>query len=181
MELIFTISIVVFIFWVIKRNKNIDKEFIKEEKKNNSQHEKETVQVKSDDFSTLHPYEIVGAFGDLMVKTSNESDTFFDVSVLPYPKKIIKEALFKAIKLSDDKDKTEQLKIGLLQLGQFQENIGSKPIKNPIRSVLQEIGEDIDEEIKKMAAVNEKDIEYHKSLQVIAEREYQFNKSLIDL
>tara|TARA_B100001093_G_C26468844_1_gene859682 strand:- start:136 stop:687 length:552 start_codon:yes stop_codon:yes gene_type:complete len=179
MEIIIAITLIAFIFWVRERNKKIDKDFNEELKKNSSS-KKEINKIKNDDIKSSDIYEIIGDFGDLMTETSREYDSFFDVSILPHPKKIIKESLISAIKKSNDKEITAQLKVGLLQLTQFQENIGPKPIINGITSLLINNSLEPEELARKMDAIeNEDNSKYYDSLRVIADREYKFYESLL--
>ena len=75
------------------------------------------------DNKTEETTKIVQAFGGALL----EYDTSFsihDVDKLPYDKEKIAEAIIYSISVLNDKNLIEQLKVGLLSLCSFQENIG---------------------------------------------------------
>jgi len=68
--------------------------------------------------------EIIKAYGDSMVNSAPPSTGVADVSMLPYPKETIKAAIQIALKHTDDQETLNALKIGYLQLSDWQENVG---------------------------------------------------------
>ncbi len=70
---------------------------------------------------------IINDFGGLMEKYDYMSK-FYDVSLLPYSKKDIYDAIVMACKVTQEDSQRELLKIGHQSLTHFQENIGDQPI-----------------------------------------------------
>ena len=67
---------------------------------------------------------IIQAYGDSMVNNAPPSTGVADVSMLPYPKETIKAAIQIALKHTEDQEMLSSLKIGYLQLSDWQENVG---------------------------------------------------------
>ena len=70
---------------------------------------------------------IVQEFGNTLLKYDT-SLSIYDVDKLPHDKEKIAEAIIYSISKVDDKSTIEQLKVGLLSLCMFQENIGESKI-----------------------------------------------------
>ena len=68
--------------------------------------------------------EIIKAYGNLMVNNAPPSTGVADVSMLPYPKETIKAAIHIALKHTENQEMLNSLKIGYLQLSDWQENVG---------------------------------------------------------
>jgi len=68
--------------------------------------------------------EIIKAYGDSMVNNAPPSTGVADVSMLPYPKETIKAAILIALKHTEDQEMLSSLKIGYIQLSDWQENVG---------------------------------------------------------
>ncbi len=68
--------------------------------------------------------EIIKAYGDSMVNNAPPSTGVADVSILPYPKETIKAAIQIALKRTENQEMLNSLKIGYLQLSDWQENVG---------------------------------------------------------
>jgi hypothetical protein len=115
---------------------------------------------------------IVQAFG----KTLGEYDTsssIHDVDKLPYDKKTIAEAIIYSISISEDKSQIELLKVGLLSLCSFQENIGES-IAGQVDVTNLDMNLDPEELAKKyLESSKETNNEKYKELLVKAEEEYK--------
>jgi hypothetical protein len=84
--------------------------------------------------------EIIHAYSRVMEETTGVS--FYDTNLLPYPKDEIAAALLTAIKLTDDVQQKEVLKVGLIHLACFQAGIGEEPLElMPNLSKMQEISD----------------------------------------
>lgn len=68
--------------------------------------------------------EIIKAYGDSMVNNAPPSTGVADVSMLPYPKETIKAAIHIALEQTENQEMLNSLKIGYLQLSDWQENVG---------------------------------------------------------
>jgi hypothetical protein len=71
---------------------------------------------------------IVGCFADLMASGETKSDAYYDVSVLPYSKEAILQAIEREIVRESLDARVEWLKVGAVFLTSFQEGIGPKPL-----------------------------------------------------
>lgn len=87
--------------------------------KNNKQDAESGVNLSFDEVA-----EIIKAYGDSMVNNAPPSTGVADVSMLPYPKETIKAAIQIALKHTEDQEMLNSLKIGYLQLSDWQENVG---------------------------------------------------------
>lgn len=67
---------------------------------------------------------IIREYGDAMDNNAPPPGGVADVSNLPFPKSKIKEAIIKAIQTSDDPEMSKALKIGYIQLSDWQEGVG---------------------------------------------------------
>lgn len=76
-------------------------------------------------------YNIVSRFGAVMEKCQYMTK-FYDVKTLPFEKDKILKSLVACYEVENDKNVKENIKIGLLALTHFQENIGEKPIETVV-------------------------------------------------
>jgi hypothetical protein len=67
---------------------------------------------------------IVQAYGKILETSAPVPGTVADASKLPYPKQQIKEAIVAALRSTDDPQIREHLKIGYIQLSDWQEGVG---------------------------------------------------------
>jgi len=67
---------------------------------------------------------VVQAYGKLLETSSPVPGTVADVKKLPYPKLVIKKALVTAMRSTDDPKMKEHLKVGYIQLSDWQEGVG---------------------------------------------------------
>ncbi len=80
----------------------------------------ETVSTPSDtDF-----VRIVQAYGKVLETSAPVPGTVGDVSKLPYPKQQIKDAIVSALRNTDDHQSKEHLKVGYIQLSDWQDGVG---------------------------------------------------------
>ena len=67
---------------------------------------------------------IVQAYGKILETSVPVPGTVADASKLPYPKQQIKEAIVAALRSTDDPQMKEYLKVGYIQLSDWQEGVG---------------------------------------------------------
>jgi len=67
---------------------------------------------------------VVQAYGNILANNAPVPGCVADTSKLPYPKETIKEALITALKLTEDQQMKEHLKVGYIQLADWQEGVG---------------------------------------------------------
>lgn len=68
---------------------------------------------------------IVQAYGKILETSAPTPGTIADVDKLPYTKKQIKDALIAALRSTDDPQMKEHLKVGYIQLADWQEGVGN--------------------------------------------------------
>ena len=103
---------------------------------------------------------------------------FYDSSELPYPKNQIRDALIRKHNETDNEENMNVFRNGLLALAQFQENIGSIPVRGTINILGLERSDDLTQMAQQMEEEEQKlDKELFDSLVVIARREYESYKS----
>lgn len=130
--------------------------------------------------STVDDWDIIGDFGAVMEK-ADILQAFYDSSELPYPKNQIRDALIRKHNETDDAENRIDFTTGLLALAQFQENIGSMPVRGTVNILGLERTDDVTQMAQQMEEEEQKlDKELFDSLMVIAEREYQSYKSKLD-
>ncbi len=79
---------------------------------------------QNDGISLQEAEKIIQSYGALLAESSPSSGTIADSSKLPYPKQKIRQAILLAIGAVQDTQQKEMLKIGFLQLADFQEGVG---------------------------------------------------------
>jgi len=126
---------------------------------------------------TADDWSIVGEFGAIMEK-ADILQAFYDSSELPYSKHQIRDALIRKHNETDNAEDKNVFNTGLLALAQFQENIGSIPVRGTVNILglersdnLTQMAREIEEEEQKL------DKELFESLRVIAKREYESYKA----
>ena len=67
---------------------------------------------------------IVQAYGKILETSAPVPGTVADASKLPYPKQQIKDAIVAALRSTDDPQMKEHLKVGYIQLADWQEGVG---------------------------------------------------------
>ena len=130
--------------------------------------------------STVDDWDIVGDFGAVMEK-ADILQAFYDSSELPYPKNQIRDALIRQHNETDNEENMNVFRNGLLALAQFQENIGSIPVRGTINILGLERSDDLTQMAQQMEEEEQKlDKELFDSLVVIARREYESYKSQLN-
>ena len=130
--------------------------------------------------STVDDWDIVGDFGAVMEK-ADILHAFYDSSELPYPKNQIRDALIRKHNETDDAENRNIFITGLLSLAQFQENIGSIPVRGTVNILGLERTDDLTQMAQQMEEEEQKlDKELFDSLRVISEREYESYKSKLN-
>ena len=141
---------------------------------------KKVIQKQTVVSSTVDDWDIIGDFGAVMEK-ADILLAFYDSSELPYPKNQIRDALIRKHNETDDAENRIDFTTGLLALAQFQENIGSMPVRGTVNILGLERTDDLTQMAQQMEEEEQKlDKELFDSLMVIAEREYQSYKSKLD-
>ena len=141
---------------------------------------KKVIQKQTVVSSTVDDWDIIGDFGAVMEK-ADILQAFYDSSELPYPKNQIRDALIRKHNETDDAENRIDFTTGLLALAQFQENIGSMPVRGTVNILGLERTDDLTQMAQQMEEEEQKlDKELFDSLMVIAEREYQSYKSKLD-
>lgn len=67
---------------------------------------------------------IVQAYGKILETSAPVPGTVADANKLPYPKQQIKDAIVAALRCADDPQMKEHLKVGYIQLSDWQEGVG---------------------------------------------------------
>ena len=130
--------------------------------------------------STVDDWDIVGDFGAVMEK-ADWSQAFYDTSQLPYPKSQIRDALIRKHNETDNAEDRGVFTTGLMALAQFQDNIGSEPVRGTVNILGIERTDDLSQMARHIEHEEQKlDKELFESLSVIAKREYQSYKSKFD-
>ncbi|MEW5792644.1 MAG: hypothetical protein ACOY4L_00655 [Pseudomonadota bacterium] len=68
--------------------------------------------------------QIVQAYGKTLETSAPAPGTVADINKLPYPKQQIKDAIVAALRMTDDSQIKEHLKVGYIQLSDWQEGVG---------------------------------------------------------
>ena len=98
----------------------------------------------SEDISSEEAEKVIQAYGSYLAVSAPVSGTVADVSRLPYSKAKIKRAILIGLGAVQDIQQKEMLKIGFMQLANFQEGVGEKNIGLDISNL--DVGKaDIDE------------------------------------
>ena len=118
----------------------------------------------------LEPEKIVSDFGSI-IENLDYMSSFHDLSKLPYTKQEISGAIIQSYKTSSDEKIREVLKIGLLALSHFQENIGDSPVQSAVDLTQINIEELSPEDFLAMNAGIDENI--YEQLSQTADREYQ--------
>lgn len=130
--------------------------------------------------SSVDDWDIIGDYS-LVMEKADWSQAFYDTSELPHPKSQIRDALIKKYNETKEDENKRTLRTGLLALTQFQENIGSTPVRGTVNILGLERSDDLTQMAYQMEEEEQKlDKELFESLRVIARREYQSYKSKFD-
>ncbi|MDB9900887.1 hypothetical protein OAD37_03745 [Gammaproteobacteria bacterium] len=141
---------------------------------------KKAIQKQTVAGSTVDDWDIVGDFGAVMEK-ADILQAFYDSSELPYPKNQIRDALIRKHNETDNEENMNVFRNGLLALAQFQENIGSTPVRGTVNILGIERSDDLTQMAQQMEEEEQKlDKELFDSLVVIARREYESYKSQLN-
>jgi hypothetical protein len=118
-------------------------------------------------------YNIAADFGDVFDK--NDGLSIYDVSQLPHPKDSIRAALFDIYQNDTDHNRKELVKVALLELANYQEGVGSKPIRGtPDLSQLMDEGDQDPTELAErvLEAAEETNQDQYSKYRKIGEEEY---------
>lgn len=130
--------------------------------------------------SNVDDWVIIGDFGAVMEK-ADILNAFYDSSELPHPKNQIRDALIRKYNETDDAVSMNDFSNGLLALAQFQENIGSTPVRGTVNILGLERTDDLTKMAQQMEEEERKlDKDLFNSLRVIARREYDSYKSQLN-
>jgi len=141
---------------------------------------KKVIQKQTVVSSTVDDWDIIGDFGAVMEK-ADILQAFYDSSELPYPKNQIRDALIRKHNETDNEENMNVFRNGLLALAQFQENIGSIPVRGTVNILGLERSDDLTQMARQMEEEEQKlDKELFDSLVVIARREYESYKSQLN-
>jgi len=124
----------------------------------------------------LEPERIINEFGNF-IEDLDYMSSFYDVNKLPYPKENISKAIIQSYKMTADGNMREVLKIGLLALSHFQEDIGDSPVQGELDLTQFNLDELSPEEYLKKSGSLDKE-RFQKLLQK-AEEEYQHYLNLL--
>ena len=130
--------------------------------------------------SSVDDWDIIGDYSVVMEK-ADWSQAFYDTSELPHPKNQIRDALIRKYNETEEDENKGTLRTGLLALTQFQDNIGSEPVRGTVNILGIERTDDLSQMARHIEHEEQKlDKELFESLSVIAKREYQSYKSKFD-
>lgn len=113
---------------------------------------------------------VVNKFSKVMEELDYVSK-FHDIEKLPYPKEEILNSIISAYKLTADENMRETLKVGLLALSHFQEDIGNSPIQGTVDLTKLNIDDLSPEDYLKMNAGIDR--EKYENLSQQADKEYE--------
>ena len=123
--------------------------------------------------------QIIRDYGEIVEKL--DLMAFHDTARLPHPKDKIKTALINQHNNSTDTKDRDLFAVGLLYLVQFQDNIGSEPVRGQVDVSSLKWSDDATEMALQLSEEDEKlDKKFYESLQVVSEREYESYKSKLD-
>ena len=130
--------------------------------------------------SSVDDWGIIGDFGAVMEK-ADWSQAFYDTSKLPHPKSQIRDSLIRKYNETDNAEDRGVFMTGLMALAQFQDNVGSEPVRGTVNILGIERTDDLSQMAREIEDAEQKlDKELFDSLSVIAKREYQSYKSKLD-
>lgn len=162
--------------WIEEENKKIDKnklDRIREIATNEWEHFKILIGISVE---TDNNSQIIRDFGNFIEKL--DLTAFHDTLKLPYPKDKIKNAFIAQHNNSADAKERDLLEVGLLYLVQFQDNIGSEPVRGHVDLSSLKYSENASEMAMELSEEEEKlDKEFYNSLKVVSEREFQAYRS----
>jgi hypothetical protein len=130
--------------------------------------------------STIDDWDIIGDYSVVMEK-ADWSQAFYDTSELPHPKSQIRDALIRKHNETEEDENKGTIRTGLLALTQFQDNVGSEPVRGSVNILGIERTDDLSQMAREIEDAEQKlDKELFDSLSVIAKREYESYKSKFD-
>lgn len=162
--------------WIEEENKKIDK--------NKLDAITDIANKEWENFKTLidipletdNTSQIIRDYGEIVEKL--DLMAFHDTAQLPHPKDKIKTALINQHNNSTDTKDRDLFAVGLLYLVQFQDNIGSEPVRGQVDVSSLKWSDDATEMALQFSEEDEKlDKKFYESLQVVSEREYESYKS----
>jgi len=112
---------------------------------------------------------VVNKFGKVMEELDYVLN-FHDVEKLPYLKETILNSIISAYKATDDENNREFLKVGVLALSHFQENIGDSPVRGSLDLTQINIDDLSPEDYLKMSS--DIDIDKFEHLSQLADKEH---------
>ena len=123
--------------------------------------------------------QIIRDYGEIVEKL--DVMAFHDTARLPHPKDKIKTALINQHNNSTDTKDRDLFAVGLLYLVQFQDNIGSEPVRGQVDVSSLKWSDDATEMALQFSEEDEKlDKKFYESLLVVSEREYESYKSKLN-